>query len=105
MTKFRDGPAAGKVMMLRRSPKFLRVTEYGGAFDALDQTDDFPQSREKIYAYRLVATEGMVHVNFGRKGGGFYPISAYEFVPQQPDDSAMRYFENWKAWCRAQAAH
>jgi hypothetical protein len=40
VTKFLDGPAAAEVLMLKRSPDWLRVTYDGEAFDALDQLQD-----------------------------------------------------------------
>lgn len=98
MTRFQDGPAKGQNLMLHRSPKFLRVTEEEGVFDALDEPNDIPRPAEKLYAYERVKNEGMVHINRGRKGGGFYPVSEYRMIANQPSEEVMRSNVAWNDW-------
>lgn len=106
MTKFTDGPAAGKCLQLRRIPLYLRVvrSQRSGAFDALDQLDDEPKAWEELSAYRLVESGGMIHINSrdpktGRRNGGTYPLAKYALVADQPDDATMRDAKKWQAWC------
>jgi len=99
MTTFIDGPANGQTLTLKRSPKFLRVTEQHGKFDALDQLYDEPEAKETLYAYRLTADHGMVHLNFGGGRGGFYAIAEYKFVESQPDDTVLLHRDAWREWC------
>jgi hypothetical protein len=99
MTTFEGGPATGHTLMLRRAPKLLRVVESNGKFDALDQLHDEPRQGEKIYAYEITGKPGMIHINCGRQGGGFYTLSAYRFITPQPADSDMRTNPAWGAWC------
>lgn len=114
MTEFLDGPAAGVVLMLRRSPKFLRVvaakvnakrqaTFFDDSsptltWDALDQLADTPNANETPYAYRLVSANGIACIRSG-KGKGCYPMAKYTVVPHQPDDAVMRSTEQWQQWC------
>ena len=98
MTRFVDGPAKGKVLMLRRAPRFLRVTEEAGQFDALDQLDDQPKPTEKLYAYEITGTAGYAFVD-GPKCRGRYAIASYHLVPQQPADEDMRTIARWHDWC------
>ena len=64
MTTFQDGPAKGKILMLKRAARFLRVVVDGsGTVDALDQLDDQPGADEKIYAYEITARPGMMHIH------------------------------------------
>ena len=105
MTRFVNGPAAGKVMMLRRSPpaRFLRVTIRGVDFDALDMLDDEPREDEQLFAYRLTEYKGMAHLLMSpRKNSGWFPMSVYEFVEDQPADAVMRDGDRWREWCMAQ---
>ena len=101
MTKFQDGPAKGKTLMLKRAPLFLRVVEKGGEFDALDQLKDTPAPDEKLTAYVLTKKTGLVHINMGRKGGGWYPMAEYKLASVQPYDATMRAADKWRAWCLA----
>lgn len=104
MTTFQDGPAHGKTLMLKRSPKFLRVVEAAGKqeFDALDQPEDTPAITENIYAYVLDKNLGSCHINRGRGCGGFYPICEYRFVEKQPPEASMRDGKAWEDWCATQ---
>jgi hypothetical protein len=100
MTKFVDGPAVDKTLMLKRSPLFLRVVECNGIFDALDQPSDTPSRNETIWAYRLAMHHGSVHINRGRNGSGFYEMADYKLVAVQPADATMRDGDAWEAWCK-----
>lgn len=102
MTTFIDGPAKGQNLMLRAAPKLIRVTRdtVTGKFDALDMADDTPTKLEELHAYALSEYQGMMHVNRGRKGGGFYTIARYHLLPAQPTDSVMRSTELWEHFCR-----
>lgn len=106
MTTFVDGPAKGRTLMLKRSPKYLRVTEAAGKqeFDALDQVNDKPEITEHLYAYVVSKTLGTAHLKMGGKSksaSGFYPIVEYSFLPVQPTDAIMRSNERWQEWCEA----
>ncbi len=108
MTKFIGGPAAGKTLLLKRHPLYLRVTcvQSEGfeptSWDALDQLEDKPTEHETIYAYRLKSNDGTVHINRGRQGGGFYPIATYAFIERQPADQIMRSSQAWAEWTEAE---
>jgi hypothetical protein len=99
MTTFQDGPAKGRTLLLRRSPIFLRVTQYKNDFDALDSPDDWPGDEEIIYAYRRVLHQGTAHINRGSRGGGWYPICEYAMVKPQPEAMFMRSNTEWAKWC------
>jgi hypothetical protein len=101
MTIFNGGPASGKVMNLRRAPLFLRVTETGGKYDALDQLSDAPRPEEKLFAYRRVGEPGAIHIRARGGGGGFFALATYLLVTPQPADEAMRTATAWQAWCVA----
>lgn len=105
MTKFLDGPAKDKMLMLKRSPKFLRVVQKVGnqEFDALDQLDDHPIATETLFAYVQSKYLGTCHINRGRNGSGFYPIAEYKFVTEQPTDEVMRDEYSWAQWCKSKA--
>jgi hypothetical protein len=109
MTKFTDGPAAGQSLLLRRTPKFLRVTYKAGReqeWDALDQLDDHPEPGEVLHCYRLVRSEGTIHLNMrdrrGRHCGGTFRQASYEYVEQQPAAEVMESNMAWRKWCEAQ---
>ena len=102
MTTFEDGPAKGQHLMLQRAPRFLRVVEAHGKWDALDLPTDTPNPEEKLYAYQVGSYLGMCHLNRGRGRGGFYPIASYRYVNAQPADGEMRTSEAWARWCSAQ---
>ena len=99
MTFFEDGPAKGQNLMLKRAPRFLRIVEACGKWDALDQLDDKPEPREKIFAYERSGERGTVHINQGSGRGGWYTIAAYRVLADQPDDTVMRNNERWRQWC------
>lgn len=99
MVSFIDGPAAGKVLMLRRAPKFLRVVESHGQWDALDQLHDTPQPEETLHVYQLKGKVMNCHVKM-RKGGGWFVMARYELCLEQADESSMRENAAWQAWCR-----
>lgn len=103
MTTFTDGPAAGKTLLIKRSPYFLRVVDDGTKLDALDQVDDSPKPSETCYAYRCAKVSGAVHLNIKGGRGGFFPRAEYAFIPEQPPQAVMRSRAEWSEWCHAHA--
>lgn len=108
MTKFLNGPAAGQTLMLKRAPIYLRVVRLAigvgsSKWDALDQPTDNPETGEIVFAYKCKCKgePGTVHLNMGRKGGGWYAVAEYELCEVQPTDAEMRSTPAWQAWCRA----
>lgn len=106
MTRFHDGPARSKVLMLRRAPLLLRVTvDPEGKVDALDQVADTPAAGEVLYAYERQGKPGAVHIDFTRpRGSAWYAIADYRLCDPQPADATMRDTEGWRAWCLAEQA-
>lgn len=103
MTTFKDGPAKGQRLMLKRAVTYLRVVECDGKWDALDQPSDEPTKAEKVYAYKITGQPGHCHINMGRGRGGFYPIAEYAICLTQPPDDVLRSRSAWCAWCEANA--
>lgn len=107
MTRFDDGPAAGKVLTLARHPLYLRaVLGADGTWDALDLLDDVPQPDDTIHAYRL-SSSSSAHICYTegrRRKGRWERLSRYEVVEPQPDDATLRDTDAWRAWCVAQVA-
>lgn len=101
-THFSNGPAQGQNLMLRRAPKFLRVTEKAGKWDALDRLDDSPQPGETLHAYQLVGGAGVCHIKMSGKGSGFYTIATYAVCVEQPPQETMTTRCAWQEWCRAE---
>jgi len=81
MTTFLDGPAQGKCLFLRHSPKRLRVVEKDGKWDALDAPGDYPRPGETVHRYEFVRRTGTTHVNASRGNGGFFPTQEYKTEP------------------------
>lgn len=104
MTTFTNGPAQGQTLMLKRAPRFLRVVEAAGKWDALDQLEDQPQPNETIHVYVLQGKPGSVHLNRGRGRGGWYVFANYQIYPQQPTDDQMRSTAKWRSWCQSKAS-
>jgi hypothetical protein len=105
VTDFIGGPAAGKTLLLHRQPIYLRVVvNSAGEVDALDQLDDSPSADESLYAYRLKERRGSVHINRGRKGGGWFEVATYELIEAQPTDQVMRSSERWAEWTEGEYA-
>lgn len=110
MTTFNNGPARGKLLSLKRAPFFLRVcvgpilddTDHDNAkIDALDQPHDEPSKHEQLFAYRLTAKPGHIHINARGGKGGFFPLADYTLVDTQPSDAVMRDRKTWVQWCEA----
>lgn len=99
MTRFIDGPAQGKVLMLRRAPVYLRVVrdDSSGEIDALDQLDDTPKDYESLFAYQLVERPGMAFID-GPKCRGRYAVAEYTMVLSPPSDAEMRDTTAWGVW-------
>lgn len=101
MTRFDDGPAAGQVLMLKRSPKYLRVVrDKVGTWDALDQLGDSAESTESIWAYELAELRGHAFVD-GPKCHGCYPLANYRLALNPPTEEVMRDLNLWELWCEA----
>lgn len=102
MTRFVDGPAKGHALMLRMSPRYLRVTRAAGVWDALDLPEDNPRSEEEVYVYRRRGEEAHCFIDFGGKArsqSGCYAIAEYEFIKEQPPAGMLRDPELWQYWC------
>lgn len=109
MTKFEDGPAAGKVLQLRRAPLFLRVVQDSrGEFDGLDQPGDVPRPDETVMVYVKASSDGIIHLDSrnkdGQPNGRWFPLSTYTLFAEQPEDAVVRNNETWAAWALAHAA-
>lgn len=107
MTRFTDGPAAGKTLCLRRAPVFLRVVIDGEDIDALDQLDDKPEPNEKLYVYIRDGDAGSVHIDgrdpkTGKRFGRWMMTAKYKLYATQPDDATLRDFAKWSEWCHAE---
>ena len=101
MIKFIGGPAADKVLALKRSPLVLRVViNAAGEVDALDAPDDEAKPRERIYLYMLASDVRVVFI----RPGGAYPIAEYEFRAEQPDEAIMRDNDKFVDWCESNRA-
>jgi hypothetical protein len=108
MVRFEDGPAAGKVLALRRAPAFLRaVCNPDGEWDALDQLDDVPAAEERIVVYAIARNDGMMHLRMSgkaKRASGWYAVATYRLCPTQPAEETMRSTEAWRKWCQEIAA-
>ncbi len=103
MARFIDGPAAGVVLQIRRTPVMLRVARGpNGEWDALDQLDDEARPDESIYVYRMKGEPSRVHVcRSPRRLSGWLNLSDYEYFEPQPDDAQIRTTAAWQAWANA----
>ncbi len=109
MTKFTDGPVAGKFLVLVRTPLFLRVAiGPTGEFDALDRLDDTPSADEKLFVYRKISNDGTVLIDGvdrkGRRFGRTVRSATYTLHTSQPDDATARNKTAWEEWARAEYA-
>lgn len=104
MLTLNDGPAKGSYLV-KRAPMYLRaVVNINGKADVLDQLDDSPRPRERVYVYHLVTGVGSVHLHMSgsaRRASGFYVMAGYEYMPDV-DGEAVRYTAAWQAWVREQ---
>lgn len=105
MIQFLDGPAEGETLMLRRAPHFLRVViSPRGNVDALDQIDDEPRPRERIFVYRLASTPSRYHIRCSpRSSSGMFMQAKYRLFDPQPADEVLRDTKEWQAWASLQA--
>jgi hypothetical protein len=103
MINFLDGPALDAVLDLQRAPKLLRVViSPAGEVDALDQLDDEPKPREKLYAYQRIGEPTQMHLRCSKpKRSGWYMSARYRLVQDQPIDAVMRDNKAWQEWCLA----
>lgn len=109
MTKFLDGPAAGKVLALRRAPFFLRVVVSitHGEIDALDQLTDQARPSESIYVYRQTKNSGGAFIcsrgsKAKRAASGYFPLVEYSLHSEQPTDEVLRDNTKWQEWALGQ---
>lgn len=113
MLTFKDGPAAGQSLSLKRAPRFLRITQRrfalgiehdGEEFDGLDQPGDVAKPDEMLHAYETEKLIGRAHMRFSGKSkgaSGIYDIAEYTYVQPQPDDATMRDNAKWADWCES----
>lgn len=92
----------GQTLMLHRAAYFLRVTEAGGKFDALDQPADEPMPGEKLYAYVVMEMPLLCHIRASGGRGGMYPMATYRLCDPQPPDATMRDNATWRKWAESQ---
>jgi len=108
VTRFLDGPAAGVVLTLTRSPRFLRVVQTpAGEWDALDQLADTPSAGEVVHAYERAGPASTYHLDYhdkqGRRRGLWGRSAGYRHVPAQPPAESLADTAAWRAWCWAAA--
>lgn len=109
MTRFLDGPAAGRTLWLRRAPLFLRfVMGPTGGGDALDMPEDIASDDETMTVYERVTPPRYTHVRMsgsrhGSRSGVYYGAD-YRLVKQPPDDRTARSNSAWREWSNAKAA-
>ena len=106
MIKFKDGPAAGAILSLRRAPLLIRAVQGPRAkWDALDQVDDVVNNNERPYLYILAGPARMMHMRCCGKGGkaasGFWAMGEYQLLPAPPDESILRDNTLYAEWCDA----
>lgn len=103
MTRFLDGPAAGRTMVLARAPLLLRVVNKGDYWDALDQLVDELAPGETATAYARCGrpTCGFVDGRGadGRRWGRRFVAAEYRVVGDQPAQEVMADNARWQAWC------
>jgi hypothetical protein len=89
MTTLLDGPAEGKVVVMRRHPYYIRIAWMPDAtWEALDLLDAVPDDDADLYVY-------------SRPKGSL--ANAYRFHSCQPTEFQMRDTGEWQKWCREQA--
>jgi hypothetical protein len=104
MITFVDGPAMGQTLSLRRAPLLLRVTHipHTGKFDALDQPEDVPTPRERIYVYVLTGIPTHYHMRCRRRSeSGFFYDGSYRVLETQPAEEDLRDTHAWRNWALA----
>lgn len=101
MTKFLDGPAAGKTCDTRRAPVFLRAVIDGttGKVDVLDQLDDTPTPSETVSVYERVTMPAFFCV----RPGGCFESADYAHMPHI-DGELLRETGAWQAWANSEGA-
>jgi hypothetical protein len=100
MLQLIDGPCQG-TFLVKRAPVFLRaVLAPGGEADVLDQIDDTPKAREKIYVYIIEGEAGWIHISRSpRSQSGFYATGQYRYLPDV-DGEKLRDNKTWQAWAQ-----
>lgn len=88
--------------MIKRAPQYLRgVVSPSGKLDVLDQLEDVPAPREKVYVYERVGGWSSYHVRMTGRGSGFYVVAEYGYR-EDVDGEQLRDTEAWQAWCVAE---
>lgn len=89
MTTLLDGPAEGKVVVMRRHPHYIRIAWMPDAtWEPLDLLDAVPDDDADLFAY-------------SRPKGS--PASAYRMHVPQPAEFQLRDTAAWQEWCREQS--
>jgi len=105
MNTFLDGPAAGVILQVRRTPILLRVVlGLSGKWDALDQPDDSPTPDEQVFVYILTEAPLNYHLCIrgkNRAAAGWYQAGKYKLLVPQPPESSVRSNQKWSEWCDA----
>lgn len=102
MSKFLNGPAAGKSLLHKRAPVMLRVVQDAdGNFDVLDMPEDEPQPDEAIFVYIAVPnTFSSGHVTRTPRSKSFwFNSNDYVLFDPQPENGEARHRESWERWC------
>jgi hypothetical protein len=104
MVTFRDGPAKGQTLMLRRAPVLLRaVVTPAGEWNALDLLEDTPAEDEAVTVYVRATPATAVHLlvrgRGGRREGGWYQSAEYRIFEEQPAPVITRDNTMWREWC------
>lgn len=98
-------PGFANVLLLQRTPVFLRFTLDGkDQWDALDQLDDEPRPDEQVVVAKLAGTTSL-HIDRvvnRRRVGEWIKMLDYEPLAEQPPDEVVRDTVKWRAWCEAQ---
>lgn len=103
MTTFRNGPARGHRIHLRRTPVLLRVVERDGAFKGLVGPDDKPKPDDIVHVYLLVTQDGEYRLESdpgGKKAPrGWFVAGVYElYEGEPPTEEQLRGVIAWRQW-------
>jgi hypothetical protein len=108
VTTFKDGPAEGLKLLLRRAPIFIRaVVDEGGEMDVLDDPGDATRPGEVPYTYRRLNKPFTFFVSErgprGNRTGGQFVGADYALHEIQPDRGTMTDNARWQKWCVEQS--
>ena len=99
MTRFKDGPAQGTILDLKRQPQLLRVViDEMGNVDALDMFDDEARPTETIHLYVRMGEPRMMFT-CGRSGYSDHRVIAdYKHCAVNVNDATLRDTASWIKW-------